>query len=68
MITHGPPYGILDRTFKGANVGSKELRSVSLNRKPRYHIFGHIHEAQGLDIKKNITFVNVAKQPTKLIF
>ena len=41
---------------------------MSLNRKPKYHIFGHIHEAQGMKKQKDIIFVNVAKQATRLLF
>ena len=25
LLTHSPPYGILDKTLKGEHVGSKEL-------------------------------------------
>ena len=52
LITHGPPYGILDWCDNG-NVGCEELRKKvdSLMRRPnrplKYHVFGHIHESHG---------------------
>ena len=36
-------------------------------RKPKYHIFGHIHESQGFHKEGGISFINVAKQPTKFL-
>jgi len=47
LITHGPPYGILDRTHNGNNVGSASLRRLFLNFNPYINAFGHIHEAYG---------------------
>lgn len=47
LVTHGPPFGILDRTKKGANAGCKDLLKRIRNIKPAYHVFGHIHENYG---------------------
>jgi Icc-related predicted phosphoesterase len=47
LVTHGPPQGILDRTFLGPRVGCEELRQAVLARPPRLHVFGHIHEDAG---------------------
>ncbi|RMZ76179.1 hypothetical protein DV737_g4946, partial [Chaetothyriales sp. CBS 132003] len=47
MLTHGPPLGILDRTFRGEDVGCEHLRRAVERVKPRMHCFGHIHEAWG---------------------
>jgi Icc-related predicted phosphoesterase len=47
LVTHGPPHGVLDRTFFGLQVGCEELRAAVLARPPRLHVFGHIHEAAG---------------------
>lgn len=50
LVTHSPPYGILDKTIDGLNIGSVYLRG-HLNRvRPLLHICGHIHEAYGRDI------------------
>jgi len=48
LVTHGPPYGILDRTFEGDHAGSKALESaVADSIRPSIHVFGHIHESRG---------------------
>ena len=48
LVTHGPPYMILDRTLEGNFTGCQQLREAIEERvKPRLHIFGHIHEAYG---------------------
>ncbi len=47
LVTHGPPYGILDKTRRGSHVGSIELLA-HLNRiRPLLHVYGHIHEGYG---------------------
>lgn len=47
-MTHGPPYGILDRTFPGAeDVGCQALLAAVRRARPRVHCFGHIHESHG---------------------
>jgi Icc-related predicted phosphoesterase len=66
LVTHSPPFGILDTSAKGRHGGSKALREVTLSRKPKFHIFGHIHEGRGMEIINGIKFLNVSKQPTKL--
>ncbi len=47
LITHGPPYGILDQTFDGRSVGCQGLGEVITQIQPKLHVFGHIHEAYG---------------------
>lgn len=49
LITHGPPYNLLDvvndcSSGKKLSVGSQSLREKVFQVKPRVHIFGHIHE------------------------
>jgi Icc-related predicted phosphoesterase len=48
LVTHTPPYDILDTIEDGSHVGCEELLQAVTNRvKPRVHVFGHIHEAYG---------------------
>ena len=47
LITHGPPHGVLDRTFFGTRVGCADLTEAVARTAPRLHVFGHIHEAAG---------------------
>lgn len=65
LITHSPPYGILDKNFKDEHCGSKSLRNITLDgsyfKKFRYHIFGHIHEMGNHQLDLNITrFINAS--------
>lgn len=54
LITHGPSYGILDRTapYKSYdpddNLGCIELRQAISRIKPKLHVFGHIHGGYGM--------------------
>jgi predicted phosphohydrolase len=48
LVTHGPPHGVLDRTFVGERVGCEELSRALERIRPRLHLFGHIHEAHGV--------------------
>ena len=60
LITHGPPYGILDKTLDGRNVGSTTLRGWVDTFKPSVHLFGHIHEAFGMISLDKTFFGNVS--------
>lgn len=61
LITHGPPYKILDKTASGENVGCVDLlKEVKERIKPKYHIFGHIHEAYGIQKEGETTFINAS--------
>jgi Icc-related predicted phosphoesterase len=46
LITHGPPYGIMDINDVGRHCGSKALRDAVERVKPKLHVFGHIHEGR----------------------
>lgn len=48
LITHGPPYGVLDKTDRGKHVGSKTLFQ-DWDGGLKLHVFSHIHEAYGED-------------------
>jgi predicted phosphohydrolase len=47
LITHGPPYGVLDATLQGDNVGCPDLAFRVAQVRPKLHVFGHIHESYG---------------------
>ncbi len=59
LITHQPPYGILD---EGDNIhyGSKILRESIKQVKPKYHLFGHIHELNGMKKTRDTIYSNAA--------
>lgn len=47
LVTHGPPDRILDLNDRGEHCGCASLRSYIHSRKPKHHVFGHIHEQGG---------------------
>jgi Icc-related predicted phosphoesterase len=60
LITHGPPYGILDKTAQGEVVGCADLMERVNAIQPRLHVFGHIHEGHGMEQRGKTTFVNAS--------
>jgi Icc-related predicted phosphoesterase len=62
LVTHGPPFGILDRPSDEAErMGDPELRNrVSGLPSLRLHVFGHVHGAHGAVEQDDVTFTNVA--------
>ncbi len=64
LITHGPPYGILDKNEhgKGMNCGDINLlQQIESNRiKPMLHVFGHIHCNRPYTINDESIFVNAS--------
>ncbi|KAJ6469432.1 Metallo-dependent phosphatase-like protein, partial [Mycena sanguinolenta] len=47
LLTHGPPYNLLDITKTDARAGCPALAAHLATLRPRLHVFGHIHEARG---------------------
>ncbi|MEM3030813.1 MAG: metallophosphoesterase [Candidatus Micrarchaeia archaeon] len=47
LLTHAPPYGLLDTVGEGIHVGSKSIRAVIEAKQPLLNICGHIHECEG---------------------
>jgi Icc-related predicted phosphoesterase len=60
LLTHTPPYGILDINKQYENCGCKNLLQTVYEIKPKYHIFGHIHESYGQVCYDNIKFINAS--------
>lgn len=64
LISHGPPFGTLNKNIYGESVGSLRLTMALLNRPSIFlHIFGHIHESYGrkgpnIPNKDERTFIN----------
>lgn len=64
LITHGPPFGILDRIHRDSGeiecTGCPSLLERVQHITPRVHIFGHIHEGNGVFREGNISYYNVS--------
>lgn len=59
LITHQPPYSVLDFS-KNTHFGDTLLLQQILAIQPKYHLFGHIHNAYGIEKIENTTFVNAS--------
>lgn len=60
LITHGPVYGVLDKTVRGQTVGCEMLLEKVKQLKPNVHICGHIHEAYGQIEVDGTLFINAS--------
>eukprot|EP01080_Neovahlkampfia_damariscottae_P011162 gene11162-3983_t len=60
LMVHAPPKNKLDIHYKGENVGCEILEKIIKERKPKFCVFGHIHESVGILIEKETTFINSA--------
>ena len=60
LITHGPPFRILDAISLGLHVGCETLKETVFRIKPNIHAFGHVHEAYGTKNTEGIYFINAS--------
>jgi len=61
LITHMPPYGLLDENAGKVKAGCRELlRLVTEKLKPSIHVFGHIHESRGWVRLGKTLFINAS--------
>ncbi|XP_018578376.1 metallophosphoesterase domain-containing protein 1 [Anoplophora glabripennis] len=61
LVTHTPPLGHGDLVCSGVRAGCVELLHSVQNRvKPKYHIYGHIHEGYGVTSDGKIIFINAS--------
>jgi Icc-related predicted phosphoesterase len=61
LVTHGPPFGILDSApHSGLHSGCRELLDAVMRVRPKLHVFGHVHGAHGILQTNQTTFVNAA--------
>ncbi|MFM7203120.1 MAG: metallophosphatase domain-containing protein [Myxococcota bacterium] len=60
LITHGPPFGIMDKVEHSKSVGCEALLETVERIEPRLHVFGHIHEGHGQQQRGRTLFVNAS--------
>lgn len=61
LITHGPPWGVLDYAkLGGDHLGCEELIKAVARIQPQVHIFGHIHGGYGEATINGIKFINAS--------
>lgn len=72
LITHSPPFGILDLSRSSyENVGCELLRRRLETFSPKLHIFGHVHEGRGQEenngtICLNASSVDIDYEPVNI--
>mmetsp|Transcript_16309 Transcript_16309/g.19556 ORF Transcript_16309/g.19556 Transcript_16309/m.19556 type:complete len:272 (-) Transcript_16309:501-1316(-) len=61
LITHGPPLGHGDLCFpSNCRAGCFDLLEAIERIRPRYHVFGHIHEGYGVTTDGVTDFINAS--------
>lgn len=61
LLTHTPPIGHGDLCASGVHAGCVELLATIQNRvKPKFHVFGHIHEGYGTTSDGQTVFLNAS--------
>lgn len=61
LVTHTPPIGHGDLCCTGVRAGCVELLSTVQKRvRPKYHVFGHIHEGYGVSSDGKIIYINAS--------
>lgn len=62
LITHCPPFGVMDRSRNKVRCGSQSLYDIHHKWRihPRLHVFGHIHEGYGVIERGGTIFVNAS--------
>lgn len=66
LITHGPPYGIMDQISDNTHIGCKELLQKVKEVQPQVHISGHLHNAYGVVNIGGTRFVNCSSLDERL--
>ncbi len=61
LITHGPAHGYLDKVIGGwENLGCEKLTEAIKIKKPKIHVFGHIHSGYGYIFDGDTHFINAS--------
>jgi Icc-related predicted phosphoesterase len=63
LITHMPPFGILDLNAEKKKCGNHDLLKKVWQVNPLLHVFGHIHPAGGARLVDRTWFVNAGVMP-----
>jgi Icc-related predicted phosphoesterase len=62
LITHQPPFNVLDSDFDSNwHFGCRELLDAVTRVRPKLHVFGHVHTGYGVFETDDTTFVNASQ-------
>lgn len=65
LITHTPPFGILDQSSRSYQLGCEYLANELPRIAPKLHCFGHVHASYGTMKKGITTYVNASSIDSK---
>ncbi|WP_020475086.1 metallophosphoesterase family protein [Zavarzinella formosa] len=57
LVSHSPPFGLLDMASNGKHLGSQAVRKIVDERLPRLVVCGHIHASGGKQFQNGPTLV-----------
>lgn len=60
LITHTPPYGILDKSRSGKSIGCEELSKRLEKLQIKFHVFGHVHASYGEKQNEKTKYINAS--------
>lgn len=60
LITHTPPFGILDKSRSGKSIGCEELSKRLKELHVKFHIFGHVHASYGQEQIGATKYINAS--------
>lgn len=60
LVTHSPPWGVLDVWAPPHALGSRMLRARMAAVRPRVHVFGHVHPSYGAHEVDGVRCYNAA--------
>ncbi|MEM7408327.1 MAG: metallophosphatase domain-containing protein [Pseudomonadota bacterium] len=66
LITHIPPYSVMDRSSRGMELGCRHLAEAVQRVKPVVHCFGHVHHSAGVVQGSDTLFVNASSVNSQL--
>lgn len=66
LITHTPPFGILDKPRSERSIGCNFLSEAIQRVKPKIHCFGHVHASPGVVNDSGIEFINATMVNSKM--
>jgi len=61
VLSHEPPYQILDATYGGGHAGSETIARLVRDAGAPVHVFGHVHARGGeVEQREDVTHINAA--------
>lgn len=67
LLSHTPPYNILDLSNKNLKLGSISLfDKLKYLRELEFHLFGHIHEQNGILFENGVFYINSSLNTTPI--